>query len=103
MSNSRPKPEPPDLPPARPLLYAGYIVAAWVACLVIGVVSAQVGSMFGCRGPEVGGGHGLCTLFDGLGGLALLAAFGAPLFILGLIGCLGWAALRWAFGRYSRK
>lgn len=101
MSNSRPKLEPPELPRARPLLYAGYIVIAWVACLLIGIASSQVGSMFGCRGPEVGGGNGICALFDGLGGLALLAAFGAPLFILGLIGCLGWVVLRWLFGARS--
>jgi hypothetical protein len=103
MSNSSPKLEPPELPRPRPLLYAGYIVVAWIACLLIGAGSSLAGSMFGCRGPEVGGGHGFCALFDGFGGLALLAAFGAPLFILGVVGCLGWAALRWVFGLSRRR
>jgi hypothetical protein len=60
-----------------------------------------VGKIFGCRGPEVGDFIGICALFDWLSGLALLAAFGAPLFILGVVGCLVWAALIFVIRRRS--
>jgi hypothetical protein len=82
----------------RLLVYAGFILLAWIACVVVGVGAAQVGShVFKCHITE--GGDGGCPILGGISGLALLAAFGAPLFILGLIGCLVGAVVAFIFRR----
>jgi hypothetical protein len=82
------------------LFVAGYVVLGWIACLALGVGTAEVVTHFGCHGPEVGDpGGGICSVIDALGGLALLAAFGAPLFILAILGSLVVAAFAFIFRR----
>jgi hypothetical protein len=82
----------------RLLLYAGLIPLAWIACLALGVGAATLGSrLFGCNITE--GGDGGCPILGAVSGLALLAAFGAPLFILAIVGCLIGAAVTFLFRR----
>jgi hypothetical protein len=64
----------------------------------VGSGAALLGnSMFGCNITE--GGDGGCPILAGISGLALLGAFGAPLFVLGFIGCLVGALVTFIFRR----
>ena len=87
-----------------PLVLGGYVVAAWIICMVLGIGSGLPGRLFDCHGPEVGDpGSVICEFFDEMGGLALLAAFGAPLFMVGALFCLIWAALGFVWWFWRRK
>ena len=83
---------------ARLLLNAGVIFVAWVGCLALGVGAATLGErLFGCHISE--GGDGGCPVLGGISGLALLGAFGAPLFILGILVCVLGSGIAFVFRR----
>ena len=83
---------------ARFLLNAGLIFVAWAGCLAVGIGAATLGKRaFGCNITE--GGDGGCPILGGISGLALLGAFGAPLFILAILVCLLGAGIAFAFRR----
>jgi hypothetical protein len=82
----------------RLLLYAALIPVAWIGCFAVGLGAATLGArLFGCNINE--GGDGGCPILGAATGLALLAAFGAPLFALALVGCLIGAAVAFVFRR----
>jgi hypothetical protein len=71
-----------------PLLMALYILGAWVACVALGLAFSWLGEAHGCHINE--GGTSPCVVGGvEIGGFAiaplLLAAFGAPLFVIGII------------------
>ncbi|SRR5258708_22678844 len=77
------------------LLSALSIVVAWAACIAVGALFTWLGHLQGCHLDE-GGVHPCIVLGVDVGeplnflsvGLLLIAAFGAPLFLIGIAGCL---------------
>jgi hypothetical protein len=82
----------------RMLIIASVILLAWIACFVIGVGAATLGSsVYGCHITE--GGDGGCPTLAGFAGLALLGAFGAPIFFIGIGVCLLGSTISFIFRR----
>jgi len=107
MQGELPQRYPPRNPPAekraRPawrysLLSALLIVVGWVACIAVGAFFTWLGNLHGCHLDE-GGVHPCIVSGVDVGeplnflsvGLLLIAAFGAPLFLIGIVGCLALA------------
>lgn len=82
------------------------IAIAWVLCFGVAVLGGEFASMAGCKLNE--GGEYPCPVFGMdfgpflsiLLGLGLLAAFGSPLFVLAILGCLIVAGVRALVRRY---
>ncbi len=75
-----------------------HFLLAWIASLALGMGAATLGHrLFGCNINE--GGYGGCPILGAVSGLALLGAFGAPLFILAIAACLIGAAVAFVFRR----
>jgi hypothetical protein len=88
----------PQSQSGRLLLYAALIPVAWIACFAVGVGAAKLGAQaFGCHMNEYGAGG--CPILGAISGLALLAAFGTPLFALAVLGCLVGAAVTFVLRR----
>jgi hypothetical protein len=80
------------------LIIAAVILSGWIGCIAIGVGAAALGSsVYGCHITE--GGDGGCPTLAGFAGLALLGAFGAPLFIIGIAVCLLGSSIAFMFRR----
>jgi hypothetical protein len=80
----------------RLLINAGFILLGWIACFAIGVGAASLGSsLYGCHITE--GRDGGCPTLGAFAGLALLGAFGAPLFVIGIAICLVGSVIAFIF------
>jgi hypothetical protein len=82
----------------RMLIIAAVIFLAWTGCFAIGVGAATLGgSVYGCHITE--GGDGGCPTLAGFAGLALIGAFGAPIFVIGIAVCLLGSIIAFIFRR----
>ena len=80
------------------MLAAVVIFVLWTGCLLFGIGAASLGShVYGCHITE--GGDGGCPTLAAIAGLTLIAAFGAPLFLGAILGCLLLGGIVFLFGR----
>jgi hypothetical protein len=102
---------PPLPPPWRaPLLGALWVVLAWVGCVGVGALFTWLGHLHGCQLNE-GGVHPCLVWGLDVGSPLymlsvaplLLASFGILLFLMAIMGCLGFAAVMYAWHVFRRK
>jgi len=86
------------------------IFLSWVACVGVGALFTWLGHLHGCELNEAGehpcvvwGVDVGSSLYMLSVGLLLLASFGLPLFVLGIVICLIVAAVQYAWCSYRRN
>jgi hypothetical protein len=86
---------------------AAKVAGVWLGCVVVGFAFTWLGTVHGCQLDEAGA-HPCVVLGVDVGsplsflsvGLLLLASFGLPLFLLGILGCLGLALAQFLIHRF---